>query len=161
MSRSALLQEGSLDGTDCLVLRHTPRWPMSAVVSPPAADAYADVFSMLLRLKRVIFAMQHSWRLLVARGGGSGGGMDPARLRQLQLFRHEAEHFAVNLQVRVRWAHAVRTDYASRGCPHPLPRPPPSPPHTHHHHHHRTDIDLKSSARTRLGSRCVALLARL
>eukprot|EP00873_Tetraselmis_striata_P027243 jgi/Tetstr1/447507/TSEL_034888.t1 len=98
LSRSALLQEGSLDGTDCLVLRHTPRWPMSAVVSPPAADAYADVFSMLLRLKRVIFAMQHSWRLLVARGGGSGGGMDPARLRQLQLFRHEAEHFAVNLQ---------------------------------------------------------------
>jgi hypothetical protein len=101
MSSSVLLEDNSLDGMDCLVLRHRPGWPMAAVVSPAAREAYSDVFSMLLRLKRVIFALQHSWHLLVRRGArsDSDGQLHPRRLRQLQLFRHEGEHFAVNLQV--------------------------------------------------------------
>ncbi|XP_047721667.1 gamma-tubulin complex component 6 isoform X3 [Prionailurus viverrinus] len=80
------------DVLNCLELRYKVDWPLNIVVTESCLSRYSGIFSFLLQLKLMMWTLKdicfHLKRAaLVSRAAGS------VQFRQLQLFKHEMQHF--------------------------------------------------------------------
>ncbi|XP_029811569.1 gamma-tubulin complex component 6 isoform X3 [Suricata suricatta] len=80
------------DVLNCLELRYKVDWPLNIVVTESCLSRYSGIFSFLLQLKLMMWTLKdicfHLKRTaLVSRAAGS------VQFRQLQLFKHEMQHF--------------------------------------------------------------------
>ncbi|XP_065674237.1 gamma-tubulin complex component 6 isoform X2 [Hydra vulgaris] len=82
---------------DFLELRYEVPWPCNIVVTENSIIKYNKVFSFLLRLKKAGWSLQEVW-LNLKKAGYSRKAASSPELRQLQLFRHEMQHFVNNLE---------------------------------------------------------------
>lgn len=82
---------------DFLELRYRVDWPLNIVITEKSVVKYNKVFSFMLRLKRLSWVLRDIWFHLkhVAYSRNVAGS---PQLRQLQLFRHEMQHFVHNLE---------------------------------------------------------------
>ncbi|XP_064139364.1 gamma-tubulin complex component 6 isoform X1 [Loxodonta africana] len=80
------------DVLSCLELRYKVDWPLNIVITESCLSKYGRIFSFLLQLKLMMWTLKdicgHLKRsALVSRVAGS------VQFRQLQLFKHEMQHF--------------------------------------------------------------------
>ncbi|XP_077770090.1 gamma-tubulin complex component 6 isoform X2 [Canis aureus] len=80
------------DVLSCLELRYKVDWPLNIVVTEGCLSRYSGIFSFLLQLKLMMWTLKdicfHLKRTaLVSQAAGS------VQFRQLQLFKHEMQHF--------------------------------------------------------------------
>ncbi|XP_006876476.1 PREDICTED: gamma-tubulin complex component 6 [Chrysochloris asiatica] len=85
------------DVLSCLELRYKVDWPLNIVITESCLSKYGRIFSFLLQLKLMVWTLKdicgHLKRTaLVSRAAGS------VQLRQLQLFKHEMQHFVKVIQ---------------------------------------------------------------
>ncbi|XP_066912820.1 gamma-tubulin complex component 6-like isoform X2 [Clytia hemisphaerica] len=82
---------------DFLELRYQVPWPCNIIITENSINKYNRVFSSLIRLKRAGWSLQEIWVNLKKAGHSRRAASSP-QLRQLQLFRHEMQHFVNNLE---------------------------------------------------------------
>ncbi|XP_045671404.1 gamma-tubulin complex component 6 isoform X3 [Ursus americanus] len=80
------------DVLSCLELRYKVDWPLNVVVTEGCLSKYGGIFSFLLQLKLMMWTLkdvcfQLKRTALVSHAAGS------VQFRQLQLFKHEMQHF--------------------------------------------------------------------
>nr|XP_019567877.1 PREDICTED: gamma-tubulin complex component 6 isoform X1 [Rhinolophus sinicus] len=80
------------DVLSCLELRYKVDWPLNIVITESCLSRYGGIFSFLLQLKLMMWTLKdicfHLKRTaLLSPAAGS------VQLRQLQLFKHEMQHF--------------------------------------------------------------------
>ncbi|KAM5336563.1 gamma-tubulin complex component 6 isoform 1-T1 [Glossophaga mutica] len=85
------------DVLSCLELRYKVDWPLNIVITESCLSRYSGIFSFLLQLKLMMWTLKdvcfHLKRTaLVSPAAGS------AQFRQLQLFKHEMQHFVKVIQ---------------------------------------------------------------
>ncbi|ERE86432.1 gamma-tubulin complex component 6-like protein [Cricetulus griseus] len=85
------------DVLSCLELRYKVDWPLNIVITESCLNKYSGIFSFLLQLKLMMWTLKdicfHLKRTaLVSHTGGS------VQFRQLQLFKHEMQHFVKVIQ---------------------------------------------------------------
>ncbi|XP_060980255.1 gamma-tubulin complex component 6 isoform X4 [Dama dama] len=80
------------DVLSCLELRYKVDWPLNIVVTEGCLSRYGGIFSFLLQLKLMMWTLKdicfHLKR--TARASQAAGSV---QFRQLQLFKHEMQHF--------------------------------------------------------------------
>uniref|UniRef100_A0A4X2JYV0 Gamma-tubulin complex component 6 n=1 Tax=Vombatus ursinus TaxID=29139 RepID=A0A4X2JYV0_VOMUR len=91
------LSANAPDALSCLELRYKVDWPLNIVITESCLNKYNKVFSFLLQLKHMMWTLKdvcfHLKRTaLVNRAAGS------VQFRQLQLFKHEMQHFVKVIQ---------------------------------------------------------------
>ncbi|XP_072026264.1 gamma-tubulin complex component 6-like [Amphiura filiformis] len=99
----------AIDTFDCLELRYRVDWPYNIVITETCLIKYNKVFSFLLQLKRTSWVLRDIYFQLKRSATVSYAGNSP-QFRQLQLFRHEMQHFVsvmqgyvVNQVIYVTW----------------------------------------------------------
>ncbi|XP_038612432.1 LOW QUALITY PROTEIN: gamma-tubulin complex component 6 [Tachyglossus aculeatus] len=85
------------DALSCLELRYKVDWPLNIVITGSCVNKYNKIFSFLLQLKHVTWTLKdvcvHLKRTaLLHPASGS------AQFRQLQLYKHEMQHFVKVIQ---------------------------------------------------------------
>nr|KAF6498426.1 tubulin gamma complex associated protein 6 [Rousettus aegyptiacus] len=85
------------DVLSCLELRYKVGWPVNIVITESCLSRYSGIFSFLLQLKLMMWTLKdvcfHLKRTaLVSPAAGS------VQFRQLQLFKHEMQHFVKVIQ---------------------------------------------------------------
>ncbi|KAG8517992.1 Gamma-tubulin complex component 6 [Galemys pyrenaicus] len=85
------------DVLSCLELRYKVDWPLNIVITEGCLSRYSGICSFLLQLKLMMWTLKdvcfHLKRTaLVSQAAGS------AQFRQLQLFKHEMQHFVKVIQ---------------------------------------------------------------
>ncbi|XP_020036984.2 gamma-tubulin complex component 6 isoform X1 [Castor canadensis] len=85
------------DVLSCLELRYKVDWPLNIVITESCLSKYSGIFSFLLQLKLMMWTLKdvcfHLKRTaLVSHTAGS------VQFRQLQLFKHEMQHFVKVIQ---------------------------------------------------------------
>ncbi|CAK6444047.1 unnamed protein product [Pipistrellus nathusii] len=85
------------DVLSCLELRYKVDWPLNIVITESCLSRYSGIFSFLLQLKLMMWTLKdvcfHLKRTaLVSPAAGS------VQFRQLQLFKHEMQHFVKVIQ---------------------------------------------------------------
>ncbi|XP_057598865.1 gamma-tubulin complex component 6 isoform X2 [Hippopotamus amphibius kiboko] len=85
------------DVLSCLELRYKVDWPLNVVVTEGCLSRYSGIFSFLLQLKLMMWTLKdvcfHLKR--TARVSHAAGSV---QFRQLQLFKHEMQHFVKVIQ---------------------------------------------------------------
>ncbi|XP_068417956.1 gamma-tubulin complex component 6 isoform X5 [Eschrichtius robustus] len=85
------------DVLSCLELRYKVDWPLNIVVTEGCLSRYSGIFSFLLQLKLMMWTLKdvcfHLKR--TARASHAAGSV---QFRQLQLFKHEMQHFVKVIQ---------------------------------------------------------------
>ncbi|XP_069048743.1 gamma-tubulin complex component 6 [Lepisosteus oculatus] len=85
------------DALGCLELRYKVDWPLNIVITDSCMSKYNRLFSFLLQLKHMVWTLRDVWfhlkRAALVKGAGRGG-----QFRQLQLYRHEMQHFVKVIQ---------------------------------------------------------------
>ncbi|XP_028346579.1 gamma-tubulin complex component 6 isoform X1 [Physeter macrocephalus] len=85
------------DVLSCLELRYKVDWPLNIVVTEGCLSRYSGIFSFLLQLKLMMWTLKdvcfHLKR--TARVSHAAGSV---QFRQLQLFKHEMQHFVKVIQ---------------------------------------------------------------
>ncbi|XP_070192962.1 gamma-tubulin complex component 6-like [Littorina saxatilis] len=85
------------DTLDCLELRYKVEWPINVVLTEASQACYGQVFSFMLQLKRVVWTLTDCWYKL-KRDAIVKKAKDSSQFRQLQLHRHEMQHFVRVMQ---------------------------------------------------------------
>ncbi|XP_062928683.1 gamma-tubulin complex component 6 isoform X1 [Mobula hypostoma] len=85
------------DALNCLELRYKVNWPLNIVITESCMNKYNKIFSFLLQLKHMVWTLKDVWfhlkrTALVNRSSSS------VQLHQLQLYRHEMQHFVKVIQ---------------------------------------------------------------
>lgn len=85
------------DSLNCLELRYKVDWPLNIVITDSCMNKYNRLFSFLLQLKHMVWTLRDVWFQLkrIALVKGVGGS---AQFHQLQLYRHEMQHFVKVIQ---------------------------------------------------------------
>lgn len=85
------------DVLSCLELRYKVDWPLNVVITEGCLSKYSGVFSFLLQLKLMMWALKdicfHLKRTALLSHMASS-----VQFRQLQLFKHEMQHFVKVIQ---------------------------------------------------------------
>ncbi|XP_072181800.1 gamma-tubulin complex component 6-like [Diadema setosum] len=99
----------AIDTLDCLELRYHVEWPNNIVITDTCLSKYNKVFSFLLQLKRTGWVLRDIHHQLKISAMIHKAGSSP-QYHQLQLFRHEMQHFVnvmqgyvVNQVIHVSW----------------------------------------------------------
>ncbi|XP_041460037.1 gamma-tubulin complex component 6-like isoform X1 [Lytechinus variegatus] len=105
----SVFKPNAIDTLDCLELRYHVEWPNNIVITDTCLSKYNKVFSFLLQLKRtgwVLRDIHHQLKISAMLHQASGS----PQYHQLQLFRHEMQHFVnvmqgyvVNQVIHVSW----------------------------------------------------------
>uniref|UniRef100_A0A8D0L1V1 Gamma-tubulin complex component 6 n=1 Tax=Sphenodon punctatus TaxID=8508 RepID=A0A8D0L1V1_SPHPU len=85
------------DALSCLELRYKVDWPLNIVITESCMMKYNKIFSFLLQLKHMVWTLKDVWfhlkrTALVNRASNS------VQFRQLQLYKHEMQHFVKVIQ---------------------------------------------------------------
>nr|XP_009684704.1 PREDICTED: gamma-tubulin complex component 6 isoform X1 [Struthio camelus australis] len=85
------------DALSCLELRYKVDWPLNIVITESCMNKYNKIFSFLLQLKHMVWTLKDVWfhlkrTALVSRASSS------VQFRQLQLYKHEMQHFVKVIQ---------------------------------------------------------------
>ncbi|XP_043569680.1 gamma-tubulin complex component 6 isoform X1 [Chiloscyllium plagiosum] len=85
------------DALNCLELRYKVNWPLNIVITESCMSKYNKIFSFLLQLKHMFWTLKDVWfhlkrTALVNRSSNS------VQFHQLQLYRHEMQHFVKVIQ---------------------------------------------------------------
>ncbi|XP_067420446.1 gamma-tubulin complex component 6 isoform X2 [Emydura macquarii macquarii] len=85
------------DVLNCLELRYKVDWPLNIVITESCMNKYNKIFSFLLQLKHMVWTLKDIWfhlkrTALVSRASNS------VQFRQLQLYKHEMQHFVKVIQ---------------------------------------------------------------
>ncbi|KAM9673067.1 gamma-tubulin complex component 6 [Trichechus inunguis] len=85
------------DVLSCLELRYKVDWPLNIVITESCLNRYGRIFSFLLQLKLMTWTLKDVYShfkrtALVSQAAGS------VQFRQLQLFKHEMQHFVKVIQ---------------------------------------------------------------
>ncbi|KAL2093859.1 hypothetical protein ACEWY4_011171 [Coilia grayii] len=85
------------DSLNCLELRYKVDWPLNIIITDSSMNKYNRLFSFLLQLKHMVWTLRDVWFRLkrIARVKGVGSS---AQFHQLQLYRHEMQHFVKVIQ---------------------------------------------------------------
>ncbi|XP_015749218.1 PREDICTED: gamma-tubulin complex component 6-like [Acropora digitifera] len=92
-----IFKQNEMGTLDFLELRYTVEWPLNIVITEKSIVKYNKIFSFMLRLKRLSWVLRDVWFHLKHIAFSRDAAMSP-QLRQLQLFRHEMQHFVHNLE---------------------------------------------------------------
>uniref|UniRef100_A0A9J8D3L7 Gamma-tubulin complex component 6 n=1 Tax=Cyprinus carpio carpio TaxID=630221 RepID=A0A9J8D3L7_CYPCA len=88
------------DSLNCLELRYKVDWPVNIVITDSCLNKYNRLFSFLLQLKHMVWSLRDVWFHLKRTGEISAphcAGRS-AQFHQLQLYRHEMQHFVKVIQ---------------------------------------------------------------
>ncbi|XP_077567169.1 gamma-tubulin complex component 6 [Stigmatopora nigra] len=85
------------DSLNCLELRYKVGWPLNIIMTDSCMNKYNRLFSFQLQLKHMLWSLRDVWFHLkrTASVKGAGGSV---QFRQLQLYRHEMQHFVKVIQ---------------------------------------------------------------
>ncbi|XP_061085197.1 gamma-tubulin complex component 6 isoform X2 [Conger conger] len=83
------------DALNCLELRYKVDWPLNIIITDSCMNKYNRLFSFLLQLKHMVWTLRDVWFHLKALVKGAGSSV---QFRQLQLYRHEMQHFVKVIQ---------------------------------------------------------------
>ncbi|XP_074534683.1 gamma-tubulin complex component 6 [Halichoeres trimaculatus] len=85
------------DSLNCLELRYKVDWPLNIIITDSCMNKYNRLFSFLLQLKHMVWSLREVWfhlkRTALVKGAGHS-----VQFRQLQLYRHEMQHFVKVIQ---------------------------------------------------------------
>ncbi|XP_077425106.1 gamma-tubulin complex component 6 [Vanacampus margaritifer] len=85
------------DSLNCLELRYKVDWPLNIIITDSCMNKYNRLFSFQLQLKHMVWSLRDVWfhlkRTAVVKGAGRS-----VQFRQLQLYRHEMQHFVKVIQ---------------------------------------------------------------
>nr|XP_002667047.4 gamma-tubulin complex component 6 [Danio rerio] len=85
------------DSLNCLELRYKVDWPVNIVITESCLNKYNRLFSFLLQLKHMVWTLRDVWFHLKRTALVKGAGRS-AQFHQLQLYRHEMQHFVKVIQ---------------------------------------------------------------
>ncbi|XP_018610363.2 gamma-tubulin complex component 6 isoform X2 [Scleropages formosus] len=85
------------DVLQCLELRYKVDWPLNIVITDNCMNKYNRLFSFLLQLKHMVWTLRDVWFHL-KRAALVKGASHSTQFRQLQLYRHEMQHFVKVIQ---------------------------------------------------------------
>ncbi|XP_068132453.1 gamma-tubulin complex component 6 [Hyperolius riggenbachi] len=98
------------DILSCLELRYKVDWPLNIVITDTCMNQYNKIFSFLLQLKHMVWTLRDVWFHL-KRTALVNQASNSVQYRQLQLYRHEMQHFVKVIQgyianqiLHVTWA---------------------------------------------------------
>ncbi|EDO39038.1 predicted protein [Nematostella vectensis] len=92
-----MLNANDIAALDFLELRYKVEWPVNIVITENSIIKYNKIFSFMLRLKRVSWVLRDIWFHLKHIAFSRDAASSP-QLRQLQLYRHEMQHFVQNIE---------------------------------------------------------------
>ncbi|KAI1882307.1 hypothetical protein AGOR_G00249330 [Albula goreensis] len=85
------------DALNCLELRYKVDWPLNIIITDSCMNKYNRLFSFLLQLKHMVWTLRDVWFHLKRAALVKGAGQS-VQFRQLQLYRHEMQHFVKVIQ---------------------------------------------------------------
>uniref|UniRef100_A0A3B3SM78 Gamma-tubulin complex component n=1 Tax=Paramormyrops kingsleyae TaxID=1676925 RepID=A0A3B3SM78_9TELE len=85
------------DALQCLELCYKVDWPLNIIITDSCMDKYNRLFSFLLQLKHMVWTLRDVWFHLKRAALVKGAGQS-TQFRQLQLYRHEMQHFVKVIQ---------------------------------------------------------------
>uniref|UniRef100_A0A8C7IMF6 Gamma-tubulin complex component 6 n=1 Tax=Oncorhynchus kisutch TaxID=8019 RepID=A0A8C7IMF6_ONCKI len=85
------------DALNCLELRYKVDWPLNIIITDSCMNKYNRLFSFLLQLKHMVWSLRDVWFHLKRTALVKGAGRS-VQFRQLQLYRHEMQHFVKVIQ---------------------------------------------------------------
>ncbi|XP_073687623.1 gamma-tubulin complex component 6 [Garra rufa] len=85
------------DSLNCLELRYKVDWPVNIVITDSCLNKYNRLFSFLLQLKHMVWSLRDVWFHLKRTALVKGAGRS-TQFHQLQLYRHEMQHFVKVIQ---------------------------------------------------------------
>uniref|UniRef100_A0A672ZE23 Gamma-tubulin complex component 6 n=1 Tax=Sphaeramia orbicularis TaxID=375764 RepID=A0A672ZE23_9TELE len=85
------------DSLNCLELRYKVEWPLNIIITDSCMNKYNRLFSFLLQLKHMVWSLRDVWFHLKRTALVKGAGRS-VQFRQLQLYRHEMQHFVKVIQ---------------------------------------------------------------
>uniref|UniRef100_A0A8C6TSU2 Gamma-tubulin complex component 6 n=1 Tax=Neogobius melanostomus TaxID=47308 RepID=A0A8C6TSU2_9GOBI len=85
------------DSLNCLDLRYKVDWPLNIIITDSCMSKYNRLFSFLLQLKHMVWSLRDVWFHLKRTALVKGAGRS-VQFRQLQLYRHEMQHFVKVIQ---------------------------------------------------------------
>ncbi|KAM9377115.1 gamma-tubulin complex component 6 [Pholidichthys leucotaenia] len=85
------------DSLNCLELRYKVDWPLNIIITDSCMNKYNRLFSFLLQLKHMVWSLRDVWFHL-KRTALVKGASCSVQFRQLQLYRHEMQHFVKVIQ---------------------------------------------------------------
>ncbi|XP_043944728.1 gamma-tubulin complex component 6 [Protopterus annectens] len=92
-----MFQPNAPDVLNCLELRYKVDWPLNIVITESCMNKYNKIFSFLLQLKHMVWTLKDVWFHL-KRTALVNGASSSVQFRQLQLFKHEMQHFVKVIQ---------------------------------------------------------------
>ncbi|XP_069347735.1 gamma-tubulin complex component 6 [Eulemur rufifrons] len=103
------------DVLSCLELRYKVDWPLNMVITESCLGKYSGIFSFLLQLKLMMWTLKdvcfHLKRTALLSHMASS-----AQFRQLQLFKHEMQHFVKVIQgyIATQILHVTWSEFRAR-----------------------------------------------
>ncbi|MEE6481093.1 hypothetical protein FKM82_012751 [Ascaphus truei] len=85
------------DALSCLELKYKVDWPLNIVITETCMNKYNKIFSFLLQLKHMVWTLGDVWFHL-KRTALVNKASNSVQYRQLQLYRHEMQHFVKVIQ---------------------------------------------------------------
>ncbi|XP_053572612.1 gamma-tubulin complex component 6 [Bombina bombina] len=85
------------DTLSCLELKYKVDWPLNIVITESCVNKYNKIFSFLLQLKHMVWTLRDVWFHL-KRTALVNQASNSVQYRQLQLYRHEMQHFVKVIQ---------------------------------------------------------------
>nr|XP_057931699.1 gamma-tubulin complex component 6 isoform X2 [Doryrhamphus excisus] len=85
------------DALNCLELRYKVDWPLNIIITDGCMNQYNRLFSFQLQLKHMVWSLRDVWFHL-KRTALVKGAAHSVQFRQLQLYRHEMQHFVKVIQ---------------------------------------------------------------
>ncbi|KAJ8047650.1 Gamma-tubulin complex component 6 [Holothuria leucospilota] len=110
-----VFKPNAIDILDCLELKYTVEWPTNIVITDACHTVYNRIFLFLLKLKRTAWVLKDIHYQL-ERSAKMQNASRSYQYHQLQLFRHEMQHFVsvmqsyvVNQVIHVSWEEFQQT----------------------------------------------------
>ncbi|XP_053108080.1 gamma-tubulin complex component 6 isoform X2 [Hemicordylus capensis] len=85
------------DALNCLELWYKVDWPLNIVITENCMNKYNKIFSFLLQLKHMVWTLKDVWFHL-KRTALVKHASNSVQFRQLQLYKHEMQHFVKVIQ---------------------------------------------------------------
>ncbi|XP_064400242.1 uncharacterized protein LOC135346526 isoform X2 [Halichondria panicea] len=86
--RPTSLNTHAIDALEFLQLKYEVDWPCNIVITSTSVEKYNKILQLLLQMKRASWALKNTFHQLKV-----SKQLSPSQTRQLQVYRHEYQHF--------------------------------------------------------------------